>query len=678
MSIRKIAVYGLSTETQKELPHLSAEYEIVGLLDGFKTDGAIYGYPIIPLENAMQQGAERIIVVARPGSCKAIAKRIGDACRENNVELLDIRGKNLLESNKVVYDFKNVKGYTRAEVIDSIRKADVVSFDLFDTLIMRNIAYPTDVIELVDEKLKEKGYAIDDFSNKRIAVEKNISQGYAPKLSEIYADIVSDGCEISGEELANIEFQVDFDLLVPRLDSIKLISEAKKLGKKVYITTDSYYRRNQMKEILSLCKIEGYDDVLISCEYGIGKADGLLEELIRVAGTKNILHIGDDDISDIKAADNSGIASFQLYSGMMLLDFLGGLEIEDLVSSLSDKIKLGMFVAKIFNSPFQFEDEERKLSVADVSGIGYLFCAPMITDFVKWYGEVVAEKVCRNIWFCARDGYLIQKLYHKFYPEQHTDYFLTSRIAAIRAGVENIKDIQYVDSMKFSGSVADNLKCRFGIDAWEVNADDITQSKEGLVKYSEGILKRAVIQKKNTRNYIQKLGVEKGNIAFFDFVAKGTNQMYAQRLIDNHIIGVYFLQLEPDFMKDKNLEIYPFFTEEERSNSAIFDNYYILETLLTSPEPSLDEFDSQGNPVYASETRSEKDIACFMRAQEGILEYVDTYLKICPKSERKINKKLDEKFLMLIHNVAIRDKDFLNLRIEDPFFNRVTDIADVL
>ena len=110
----------------------------------------------------------------------------------------------------------------------------------------------------------------------------------------------------------------------------------------------------------------------------------------------------------------------------------------------------------------------------------------------------------------------------------------------------------------------------------------------------------------------------------------------------------------------------------------IFDNYYILETLLTSPEASVDEFDEEGNPVFAKETRTDKDIACFMRAQDGIIEYVNKYISICPVSESSINKKLDEIFLTLVHNVEIRDKDFLSLTVEDPFFNRMTDITDVL
>ena len=60
------------------------------------------------------------------------------------------------------------------------------------------------------------------------------------------------------------------------------------------------------------------------------------------------------------------------------------------------------------------------------------------------------------------------------------------------------------------------------------------------------------------------------------------------------------------------------------------------------------------------------------------MEYFDTYLRLCPKAEQKENKKLDEDFLKLIHGIAIADKDFLSLVVEDPFFNRMTSITDVI
>ena len=69
---------------------------------------------------------------------------------------------------------------------------------------------------------------------------------------------------------------------------------------------------------------------------------------------------------------------------------------------------------------------------------------------------------------------------------------------------------------------------------------------------------------------------------------------------------------------------------------------------------------------------------CVERAQRGILDYFKTYMKLCPPSELRNDKELDEILLKLIHKVKILDMDFLSLVVEDPFFNRMTDINDVI
>ncbi len=682
----KVAIYGLSMETEKELPRLKKQYHIIGLLDGFQTDGVLYGQSIISFERAIEEGVEKIIVVARPGSCKAIAKRIGDACKEFGIALFDIRGKDLLAEERVVYDFKDIKGYRYAEFLEQIEKAETVSFDLFDTLVMRRVLLPDDVVELVSARMSERGMALGDFTNQRVAVEKRISQSFAPKLLQIYEEVLREcgrgGDDVSAVssplELAALEYETDRELLIPRRDMIMLFDRAKVLGKRVYITTDTYYNQSQIEGILHDNGIAGYDGLFISCEYGKSKQQGLFEELKKTVGVEKLLHIGDDSVSDIRSAEACGIDCAQIYSGAELCDLLGGLGMLAHSRSLSDRIKAGMVVARLFNSPFQFEDEERKLIIRDAVDVGYLFCAPMINDFVHWFGTQTRELNCGNVWFCARDGFLVKKIYQRWFPDSFSEYFLTSRTAAIRSGVETREDVAYIDSMKFSGETADNLRCRFGMDTAEIPDFERDEDEEGLMRYCKAILHTAEKRRENNRKYIDSLHICEGRIAFFDFVAKGTSQFYVGRLVENPIVGLYFLQMDPEYMKDKHLDIKPFYTEEERESSAIFDSYYVLETLLTSPYPSVDEFDNKGEPIYAKELRSDKDIACFMRAQEGILEYVDVYLSICPKSERKVNKKLDEVMLMLIHNVEIVDRDFLELTVEEPFFNRMTAVTDVL
>lgn len=677
---KRIAIYGLSTETERVLMEWKSKYNIIGLLDGFKTSGEQFSYPILDINDVVKLQNVIIIVVARPGSCKAIAKRIGELCREKNVELYDVRGKNLLVDTKVVYDFTDIQGYTKGELLADIENAKVVSFDLFDTLLIRNITSIEGMLKLVDVRLREKGICIPDFINRRLRAEKNLSLVNAPRLKEIYSELLRDieGASVTAENLANIEFEVDKTLVEARRDIVDLLNELVRQGKPVYITSDSYYSKKQISEILNIIGAEQITNLIVSCEYGTSKTGNLFDKLITISGGFNILHIGDDIVADIESAERHGIKTFQVYSAAELLDLAGGLNLSEFENSLSDQIKVGMFVANLFNSPFQFEDETNRIHTKNAKNVGFLFCAPLIMDFTKWFEEETFKSGNTNRWLCARDGYLLKKLYEIMYPSQKTEYFYTSRISAIRAGVECISDIKYVDGMRFSGRCEENLRIRFGIAADEIDVHDIEETQEGLLKYSKAIMDSSKRKRINNLKYIDKLNVENGGISFFDFVAKGTSQMFVQRLSQNPIKGLYFLQLEPEFMKDKNLDIKSFYTEIERDKSAIFENYYILETLLTSPEASVDEFDTDGNPIFASETRSDKDILCFMRAQDGIIDYVKKYMSICPRNERIINKKLDETMLALIHNIEIRDADFLSLKVEDPFFNRMTDISNVI
>ena len=676
---KDIVIYGLSTETQRVLKEWDGKYNVIGLLDGYKSEGSQFGYPILDIKDILKKENVVIVVVARPGSCKAIMRRIGASCSENNIAVFDVRGKDLLAESKVVYDFANTECYFKENLIQQIRKVEVVSFDLFDTLIARNILWFEDLVEIIEQKLHNKGVDIKEFVQKRISLEKKLSCGRSPKLEEIYAELLKDLNveDFNAFELAELEYRTDCELICPRKDMIGLIHQIKKLGKSVYITTDSYYTKQQIEFLLKQNGIDEIDGVIVSCEYDTKKTEKLFEKLIEEAGTSRIIHIGDDIASDIESAMAWGLKSFHIYNTEELLDKVGGLGLISDNMNLSDRIRIGMFKTRLFNSPFQFEDSEKKITIKDVEDLGYLFIAPIILDFVEWFSEQVDKYKLKNIWFSARDGYLIQKVFTLMFPDTKSDYFLTSRISAIRAGVESMSDVKYVDDMKYCGGVEDNLKIRFGIEAEKIDPRNVEEKNIGLMRYAKVILKVSREKRINYQKYIEKLNVKEGGIAFFDFVAKGTCQMYIERLLKNPIKGLYFLQLEPEYMKNKKLDILPFYTEKERDKSAIYDNYYILETILTSPAASVEEFDQKGNAKYAKETRNDKDINCIEQVQNGILEYVNKYLSILPYNKWEVNKKLDEVFLSLIHNVNINN-DFTELLIEDPFFNRTTDVKDIL
>ncbi len=674
----KIAIYGLGAETERVLGEIGEKFQVVGLLDSFRSSGSLYGRPIISLEQAVAEQVRMILVAARPGSCRAIARRIGGICRENQIALFDTRGNDLCNMQRVVYDFKEMPGYTKGELMQEILTYDVVSFDLFDTLIMRQVLFPSDVFELVDDRLRQHGIMIEDFSAKRMASEKELSRDRAPKLVEIYSHMKHTYriAEIEPEQMAVLEWEIDCGLVVPRREICRLFSNLEARGKKVYIVTDSYYNKKQIIHILKKCGITHYTDVFVSCEYGRGKTQGLFYEFKEITDAWSYLHIGDDVAADVESAEKTGISACRLYSGIDFLEQAGYMGLWDYTQCLSDRVRIGMFVANVFNNPFQFETKESRIGVHTAYDIGYVFFAPMICDFVLWFREQVEKYQLENILFCARDGYLVKQLYDELCNQISSVYFLTSRMAAIRAGMENEEDIRYVGDMKFSGSLFKQLEDRFGIQVCEAERQEDGQAD--LLDYAQEILDRAAVSRENYCTYIERLGLKEGATGFFDFVAKGTTQMYIGRMMEQHLKGIYFLRLEREQMKGKDLDIISFYDTEEMNNSVIFRDYYILETMLTAPMPSVKEFDKNGNPVYAEETRRESDIRCFQEAQEGIRGYFREYLKLCPISARRTNKNLDEIFLTLIHGIEITDKDFLNLKVEDAFFNRMTDMTDML
>ncbi|EOS69970.1 hypothetical protein C818_02133 [Lachnospiraceae bacterium MD308] len=676
---KPIAIYGLGTETQRVLAELDGAFQVIGLLDGYRESGTLYGKPIISMKQAIENQTALILVVARPGSCKAIAKKIGRLCKDNQIALLDVRGKDLCDVKKAVYSFRENDGFTKDKLMSVVKAHDVVSVDLFDTLVMRRVLFPTDIFEIVNERLKEKGTYIEDFSGKRLRSEKYLSKNSAPTLVAIYQHMKDTYSlsEIAPGELAKLEWGIDCEMLVPRKEVCELLEKMSGQGKDIYIVSDTFYGREQLVKMLERCNITFFKDILASCEYGTGKTQSLFHELKERIHNKSCIHIGDDIAADIESAKRNGFAACQLYSGIELFEMAGYLGLWENINGLADRIKTGMLVAKLFNSPFQFEKTGKKISVSNTYDIGYLFFAPMISDFVIWFDGQVKRNKMQNVWFCARDGYLIKKLYDELKKDETSVYFLTSRIAAIRAGMESERDIHYVAEMKYSGTVQEQLKERFGI-AVQKAAGTTEDREECLMDYSQEILEEAFVNRKNYEIYISSLSVKEGEIAFFDFVAKGTSQMYIGRLVKNHLKGFYFLQLEAGYMREKSLDIQPFYKAEELENSAIYDDYYILETMLTSPAPSVLGFDEKGAAHYAEETRTKEDIECFLAAQNGIFDYFKTYLGLCPETEKRVNKKLDEKLLSLIHNLDVLDKDFLGLEVEDPFFHRNTDMTDLI
>ena len=629
----KIAIYGLSPLTETVRNQLSG-YQVIGLLDGYRTSGVLYGIPIISLEEAVRVNVRLIIAAARAESCKVIAKRIGDVCAEHGIALLDIHGNDLCAPKKPVYSFSDVEGVSKEFLRQLIDTHDVISTDLFDTLLMRRTLFPTDVFEIVGLRLKEKEFEIQDFPQKRLEVEKELKENTIPTLLEIYTYML-ERYSITGiqpEELVQLEWEADRDLIILREELCALLREAFQNGKALYIVSDTFYTKAQLAALLKHAGFTEYTDIIASCEYRTDKTQQLFARLRERFPGKTCLHIGDSFEADIEGAERNGCTACRLYSGLELFEKTGYLGLWKKIHSLSGRIQAGMLVASLFNSPFQFEDSEKKISVENAHEIGYIFLGPIITGFIHWLYQQVRKQNLKNIGCWA---------------------------GAYRHG----------EKMRFSGNIQEQLWERFGI-----SVEEPTEHRQ-LLDYKSEILKAAEANRKKYLQYIESLEMMDGDIAFFDFAARGTVQMYMSRMLKRNLKGFYFFQLDRAYMEDKQLNIFPFYEQED---SDISKNFYMLEAVMTSPQPYFLGFDENGNACFSEESRTDRDLRCIREVQAGIADYFEVCQKIAPEWEIEEGKELGGMILSLLHEIDIRDQDFLALKIDDPFFHRVSNLADLL
>lgn len=146
------------------------------------------------------------------------------------------------------------------------------------------------------------------------------------------------------------------------------------------------------------------------------------------------------------------------------------------------------------------------------------------------------------------------------------------------------------------------------------------------------------------------------------------------------------MRLEKDAPFAQKLEIEAFCPEEDSfclekesgKTGSLYQDYYILEAVLTSPFPSVSEFDSEGRPVYEKEPRNRDEIACIEEVQQGIMEYWQDSFTFCEETEEPIFDRMDERLLALIHRICLLGNPILDLKVQDPFFGRITPVSDLI
>jgi predicted HAD superfamily hydrolase len=323
----------------------------------------------------------------------------------------------------------------------------VVSFDIFDTAIGRIFAKPDDLFLLVESRVAQKTQQPKLFAalrSKAEAMARKRAVGHEDiTLDEIYQCLTDMGfsheeCEIYKTEEILTELSCCY--AIPNIKAI--YQQAIAAGKPVIFVSDMYLPQQILEKMLQQCGYTSYAKIYVSNEMRVTKATGhLYDKIITELKTESwldtsaqLLHIGDNLISDIQHAKQRGIQT---------------LRVRCVIGRFSRQFKEWPLLQKIksHNKPLQasllagihahywLTERQGKNHALTWQDIGFLIAGPMLFGFARWLHEQCLQEGHHTLHFLSRDGYAFKKAFDLLAPilnSQTTSSYIYSSRRAMR------------------------------------------------------------------------------------------------------------------------------------------------------------------------------------------------------------------------------------------------------
>lgn len=418
-------------------------------------------------------------------------------------------------------------------LLSATQSADVVSFDLFDTLIKRDVPSPEDVHALVARRYEEQtGRALPDYKRRRSLAEqaaRAVSCGREITLEDIFGHFSG----LRGEEAAllyELEIQTEYEVCCANPYMKPVYQSALAAGKRVMITSDIYLPEELIDKILTKCDIGNFDTLYLSSSRGVTKSSGMLFELLlKEAGcaADHILHIGDNPKSDYYRPRQRGIRACLIAAEQRNLRYWRKRD----ARSLEQRC----FYAFLNNhKPTDGTDFSRH--------VGCEVLGPMLLGFCTWLHGQLQEFRPDKVFFLSREGALIRTAYHILYPDSPflQEYLYVSRQAVqvpllaecrtYREFLRVVKPLMQTHSLRnIRNSCHLDKRYQDGLEALGLEpADDVFTLPQGKQEPYLGLVlrlgrERFQEQAAMVRRYLCQSGF-RGRVAVVDIGWQGTMQ----------------------------------------------------------------------------------------------------------------------------------------------------------
>lgn len=195
--------------------------------------------------------------------------------------------------------------------IKRCERYDLISFDIFDTLIERDVLNPTDIFNLVGKEVMQSDKEAELFKEMRIKAEieaRKESVNGEVTLNDIYKQLFAHYGGKTGL-LKECEIKTELGHCHAKVQYKRLLLSCVQRNCRVVLISDMYLTSKEIEAMLDKCGIGGYSDLFVSNAYDCDKVSGrLFLEAERTMGIESCrhLHYGDSIKADYLGAKKAG------------------------------------------------------------------------------------------------------------------------------------------------------------------------------------------------------------------------------------------------------------------------------------------------------------------------------------------------------------------------------------
>lgn len=558
--------------------------------------------------------------------------------------------RNLLQDTPESSTSPDLKAFMK-----KLSQYDIVSFDIFDTLIFRPFSEPTDLFYFVGEKL---GYM--DFKRVRMEAEGETrwekykkEASFEVTLEDIWKRI-EEKTGLSAEKGIQIEQEMELKFCYANPFMQQIFYRMQELGKSIIIVSDMYLSEAFLRKILEKNGYTGFEKIYVSCEYDKNKASGELFEFVKeelLLNDNEIIHVGDNENSDVKKARKAGFSTCYypnvnknclLYRSYDMSPIIGG-AYRGLVNT---HLNCGLY-----KHSMEYE-------------YGYIYGGLFVLGYCSFIYDYCKKNNVDKLLFLSRDGDILSQAYEKMYPGENIEYVYWSRKAATKLMAssdrydyfrrfidhkvnQNFTLQQIFDSMELK--TLDEKCWKVFAPEDKLTSDNVKKVKKLLLENWDDVLACYEEEHNAAKTYYEDVlrGCQK--VVAIDIGWAGSGAIALNHLINQvwdiscEVVGILagtntVHNAEADasvtFLQSGQLVSYLYSSSHNRDLMKKHDlnkDYNVFwELLLSSPKPQFTGFDWADEMKETVKFRFGKMDANqegIVQVQEGVLQFIDEYLE---------------------------------------------------